>query len=134
MREDSYVAAHPYAIRKGIDWACGVGRGKASGKLIGKNADCLIVPMRTVSGELRGVEVINAEGEKQTFGNKGMLVLGNDLDTTLPIYIVEGWADAASLWRMLGNVIVVAAFSKSRLKSVFEEIDDSRCCIVEDAS
>ena len=113
-RDDSYVAAHPYAERKGITWAAGAGRGPASGKLIGKNTDCIIVPMRTIKGALTGVECIDLLGTKQTFGKKGLLMLGNDLDTTLPIFIVEGWADAVASWKAFGNVLVIAVFGNRK--------------------
>ena len=108
------VAAHPYAERKGITWAAGAGRGPASGSLIGKNADCIIVPMRTIKGNLTGVECIDLLGTKQTFGKKGLLMLGSDGDTATPIFIVEGWADAVSTWKAFGNVLVIAVFGNRR--------------------
>lgn len=111
--DDSYVAAHPYALAKGIPHACGAGRGRATGKVIGQGADCLIIPMRTIKGVLTGVECIGAPGEKtpkQTFGKKGLLILGNTLDKTLSVYITEGWADAVSVWKAFGNVVVIAVF------------------------
>jgi hypothetical protein len=36
--------------------------------------------------------------------------LGNSLDLTIPVYIVEGWADGVSLWRQLGDVVVMVVF------------------------
>jgi putative DNA primase/helicase len=89
---DDYVAAHPYAIRKRIGSACGAGRCEVTGKLVGSHADSLIVPMRTVEGAFCGVECINGEGVKQSFGSKGILILGNDLAPTLPMVVFEGFA------------------------------------------
>ena len=119
---DAYVAGHPYSLRKGIQWACGAGRGSASGRLLGQEADCVIVPQRTLQGVFAGVECINPEGIKQSFGNKGVLMLGNTLDRTLPIYITEGWADAVSAWKLFGDVIVIAVFGKGQQDKVADEI------------
>jgi putative DNA primase/helicase len=83
-RADAAVAAHPYAIRKQITHAAGAGRARVTGSVVGQDADCIVVPYRTLDGELVGVECINAEGAKQTFGRKGVLVLGNDQDSPVP--------------------------------------------------
>ena len=104
-RNDATVAAHPYAQRKEVTWAAGAGRVKASGKLNGKDSDCLVLPMRTWANELVGVEVINAEGWKQTFGNEGILQLGNTINKTIPLYITEGWADAVATYLNIDDFI-----------------------------
>lgn len=115
-REDGYTAAHPYAIRKKIQHAAGAARGTASGRLIGRDADCIIVPLRTLEGDLIGVECINHEGVKQTFGRKGVLILGNDLDPGLPQLVVEGWATAAAILNLYHwNGCVYACFGKGML-------------------
>jgi phage/plasmid primase-like uncharacterized protein len=76
------------------------------------------------AGEFRGVEAINSEGSKQTFGAKGTLVLGNDLDPTLRQLVVEGWATAATLLRWFrGNAAVYVAFGKGRLEPIALEIE-----------
>ena len=122
-RDDAYVASHPYAIRKGIHHAAGAGRTTASGRLVGRDADCLVIPLRTLDGEFVGVECINAEGKKQTFGSKGVLILGNDLDRTLPQLVCEGWACGVGLFlQYRGNVAVYCAFSKDRLMRVAEQV------------
>ena len=120
--DDSYVADHPYCVRKGIKWACGVARGRATGRLIGKDGDCLIVPLRALQGGLIGVECINPEGVKQSFGKKGVLTLGNSLDKTLPIYVVEGWADAVSAWMLFGDVVVVSVFGLGKQDKVADQL------------
>jgi len=110
---DAAVASHPYALRKRIKHAAGARRSPASGRLIGRDADCLLIPQRTLQGELIGVECINPEGVKQTFGNKGILILGNDLDSALPMLVVEGWASAAKwLDSRRWNACCVASFGK----------------------
>ncbi|MCX2979749.1 hypothetical protein EYC98_02600 [Halieaceae bacterium IMCC14734] len=122
-RADSTVAAHDYAKRKQITWAAGAGRTRASGRVIGKGSDCIVLPLRTWSDELTGVEVINVEGAKQTFGRKGVLQLGNTRNTAIPIYITEGWADAVATWKYFGDVVVVAVFGIAKLDSTALELD-----------
>ncbi len=88
---DGHVARHPYAKSKGITWAAGAGRGMASGRVIGKDADCLIIPCRDLhTKSLLAVQAINRDGEKQTFGSlgNGALVLGNTLDKSLRWFVV----------------------------------------------
>ena len=123
---DAEVAAHPYAIRKGIKHAYGAARGAVTGKLVGMYADCIVLPMRTVKGSLTGVECINAIGVKQTFGNKGVLQLGNTLDKPSSIYVVEGWADGIAVRRYFGDVPVVIAFGKGRMEPVARDLDKTR--------
>ena len=117
---DQDVADHPYARLKGIQTACGARRGQVTGSVVGRDADCIVVPLRRLNGSLVGVEVIGAPAwsdekqkhvtPKQTFGQKGLLMLGNTLDDSLDVHITEGWADACSIWRMHGNVLVIAVF------------------------
>ena len=142
--DDSRVSQHPYAKAKGIDWAAGAARGVASGKVIGKAADCVIVPIRTIdTHKLTGVQCINPAGDKQTFGtvSGGGLVLGNTLDKSLYWFVCEGWATAVSLvfHHCQGNAVAAAAFGKSNMEklanriaevyqpdriSILDEIDD----------
>lgn len=117
------IRSHPYAIKKGIPWAAGAARGTATGKIIGTNADCVIVPIRNLTTDkVVGVQCINAEGAKQTFGHiKGNgLLLGNTLDKRLPWYVAEGWASAVSMvfHHQRGHGACAAAFGKSNLDTV----------------
>lgn len=122
-REDRYVAGHPYAVRKHITHAAGAGRAAVSGRLLGKEADCLVVPYRTLAGELVGVECINAEGAKQTFGKKGALILGNDLDRAAPILVLEGWASAVHALNAYNwSACAIVAGGKHRLERVAAEL------------
>ena len=123
---DEQVSSHPYAVKKEIKHACGAARGHVSGRLLGKYADCIFIPMRTLRGEFTGVECINAGGVKQSFGSKGVLTLGNTLDKTLPIFVVEGWADGAAAWRYYGNVVVLVTFGKGRQESIARDLDKAR--------
>lgn len=126
-RNDRVVASHPYAVKKGIRHAAGAGRATVSGSVVGVDADCLVIPLRDYeTEELVGVECINAEGAKQTFGIRGVLILGNDLDPSLPTLIIEGWASAAvtvfdDAW-FKGNACAVVAGGKSRLDKVAEMV------------
>lgn len=120
-RDDDVVGAHPYARKKGIAWAGGAGRGTASGSLIGRNADCLIIPIRTsATGDIQGVQAINSDGAKQTFGKVfgGCLALGNTLDKSLPWFVAEGWASAvsAAFHHHAGNAVAAVAFGKHNLE------------------
>lgn len=120
---DAAVADHPYAIRKRIKHAAGARRSAASGRLIGRDADCLLIPQRTLEGDLVGVECIAPEGVKQTFGNKGILILGNDLDPKLPQLVCEGWATAAAMLNLYcWNAVVYAAFGKGMLEKLALQI------------
>ena len=117
---DHLVSNHPYAVLKGVEHACGARRGNASGRLIGNNQDCIIVPSYGLGGNLVGVECIsqpdeNGKTPKQSFGTKGILVLGNDLDPEIPILMVEGWASGVSwVWHMnQGNACAIVFFGKS---------------------
>lgn len=99
-RDDSVVSQHPYCAKKGITWAAGAGRGPASGSVIGRNVDCLIIPIRDIrTDEVVAVQCINAEGQKQSFGTiRGhAFICGNTLDKDIPWFVCEGWADAVSV-------------------------------------
>lgn len=130
-RDDDIVAGHPYARAKGIDWACGAGRGFASGRKIGADTDCIIVPVRTPEGDLCAVECLadhtDAAGKfvRQAFGNKraGWLTLGNDLDPKIPRYCVEGWATGARLAKTKRNCCIFVAFGSGSLTEVATEVE-----------
>lgn len=125
--DDATVGAHPYARKKGIDWAAGAGRARASGLVIGRKADCLVVPVRTLGGTLTAVQCINPRGEKQTFGpiKGGCLLLGNTLDRSIPWYVSEGWASAVSVvfHHHNGNAVCAVAFGNRQLLPVARMLD-----------
>lgn len=128
-RTSEAVKTHPYAVAKGIDWHAGAGRVQASGRVIGRDADCLVIPIReNATGRVQGVQVINPAGAKQTFGqlSGGALLLGNDLDKSIPWAVLEGWADAVTFtfhWHH-GNAVGVCAFGKGRMDDVARMIDE----------
>ncbi|MEH6556305.1 MAG: primase-helicase zinc-binding domain-containing protein [Oceanicoccus sp.] len=136
-RSDYHVMTHPYAEKKRIDCAAGAARAMVDSRQLGGNMDCIVVPLRNLgSGEFCGIECIDPSGNKVTYGNKGVLMLGNDLDQSLSIHVCEGWADAAAiLFQNNGNVLVYAVFSKSRLDSIAQELNekfsDKRKVIIE---
>ena len=144
--DDAAVAAHPYAIKKGIGWAAGAGRAVAKGSfsVIGADADCVVIPIRTVAEErLIAVQCINANGDKQTFGtmgDDGCLLLGNTLDKSIPWVVTEGWADAASVvfHAYQGNAVAAVAFGMKRLEKVARAVaahyQPKRITILEDAA
>ena len=117
-RTDADITSHPYAIRKGIESAGGAGRAKATGRILGKDADCVVVPIWDIEADkVQGVQCINPEGAKQTFGSVsgGGLILGNPLDKGLPWYVCEGWASAYSVvfHHSYGHGVCAVAFGKS---------------------
>jgi putative DNA primase/helicase len=57
---DTEVASHPYAQLKGIEHACGAARGRVTGRVVGKDADVLIIPLRRLNRQFSGVEIIGA--------------------------------------------------------------------------
>jgi hypothetical protein len=126
---DKAVADHPYAVTKGIDWAAGAGRATVTGRVVGKEADCIIVPIRNIeANKVVAVQCINAEGDKQTFGSMSGhgLVLGNTLDKSIPWYVTEGWASGISMvfHHHRGNAVCGVAFGKSNMERVAQAIAD----------
>lgn len=138
---DAVVGTHAYATSKGITWAAVAGRGIASGKIIGRNQDCVIVPIRNITGAMIAIQAINPSGKKQTFGSMddGCLLLGNTLDKSIPWVVVEGWADAVSWVFHLhrGNAVAAVAFGLSRMQKVAQIVAShyapNRVTIMEDA-
>ena len=119
------VSGHQYAKDKGIERAAGAGRGIASGSLIGKDADCIIVPIRNiVTNKVQGVQCIVSSENKQNFGpvSGGALILGNTLDKSLTWYVCEGWASAVSMvfHHLHGNGVCASSFGKSNQRKVAE--------------
>jgi putative DNA primase/helicase len=128
-KTDAAVLEHPYAQRKGITSAGGAGRGKASGRIVGKQADCIIVPVRDIQTDKPiAVQCINPEGVKQTFGSLsgGGLILGNTLDKRIPWYVCEGWASAYSMvfHHLRGDAVAAASFGKSNMERLATSIAD----------
>lgn len=127
-RSSQPVSSHPYARSKNITSAAGAGRAHISGSVVGKNADCIIVPVRDLeTDQVVAIQAINRDGKKQSFGSiKGnALPLGNTLDPALPRYIVEGWASAVWLLKHFrGNVCVFVSFGSSNQKAVASRVAD----------
>ena len=121
---DELGETHPYLLQKKITHAFGARRGAVSGQLVGRDADCLVLPNLDWTGEFVGVEVINPAGVKQTFGSKGVLILGHPEEAHI-IHITEGWA---SLWACFQAFpkphAGVVAFGKQRLHAVSQEASD----------
>jgi putative DNA primase/helicase len=128
-KDDAVISKHPYAVAKGIESAGGAGRGSASGQIIGKHADCIIVPIRDIQTDKPvAMQCINPAGEKQTFGPvSGIgLLLGNTLNKSIRWYVCEGWASAYSMvfHHLKGNAVAAAAFGKSNMERLARAIAD----------
>jgi putative DNA primase/helicase len=140
-RDDDVVGEHPYCVKKGITLAGGAGRGQASGKVIGRNGDCLIIPIRDIRTDgVVAVQCINAEGAKQTFGpvRGHAFICGNTLDQSIPWFVVEGWADAVSIvfHAHQGNAAAFACMGHHFdlvARTVAEHFAPQRLVILEDA-
>jgi len=121
--DDDFVACHPYAQKKEIDWAGGCARGSVTGLIVGRSADCLIVPVYSlVTDDLQGVQCINADGLKQSFGlfRGGAFVFGDKKALDQSWAIAEGWASTVALVKWLGYPCAVCSFGKSRMNEVFD--------------
>lgn len=120
-RDDSVVAAHPYCQRKNIKHAFGAGRGVASGSLIGRDADCILIPIKPNGiDDPVALQAINASGKKQTFGpmDGAFLVLGDERDLKSPWICCEGWATAHAVRKAMRKSVVLVSFGKGRLQKV----------------
>jgi phage/plasmid primase-like uncharacterized protein len=121
---DTKVSIHQYARRKGFKGACGARRGLVTGKLVGLGADCLIVPSRSPNGDVIGIQCINTDGVKQSYGKIGELVLGDDLSPSLPCAVFEGFASAVAWLNSRDwNAMAVVSFGKGRQMKVAEDIE-----------
>lgn len=136
--DDELLASHPYCQRKQIHHAFGARRGQATGAIIGKQSDCIIIPIRSGgTGSVQAVQCINHEGSKQTFGTMtgAYLLLGNEMDAS-GWYVVEGWATAHAA-QVKRNIVTAVAFGLSRLQSTAEmlanQFNPETVIIVKDA-
>lgn len=126
---DTVVADHAYARAKGIAHAGGAGCTTASGRIIGQDADCIIVPIRdTGTGKVQGVQAISSSGAKQTFGRVagGSHIIGNTLDLHIPWTVAEGWASAYS-WvfhHHRGHGVCAVAFGRGNQDTVAQALAD----------
>jgi putative DNA primase/helicase len=129
---DELLITHTYAVAKGISTAGGAARGIASGSIIGKNTDTIIVPVREHGiGKVLAVQCISnqcidGKWSKQNFGSLlgGYLLLGNTLDKDIPWYVAEGWSSAYSVvfHHQKKSGVCACAFGKGRIKKVAEYI------------
>jgi putative DNA primase/helicase len=104
---------HPYLISKGVN-SYGL-------KLKGKGAEALMVPLFDITGAIRGMQLIKADGSKRfergsdKAGN--FYPVGNIYIDTRMLLICEGYATAASLHQATGYPVVVA-FDAGNLEPV----------------
>jgi putative DNA primase/helicase len=122
-RDDSVVAAHPYCRRKNVTHAFGARRGVASGSQIGRDADCILIPIRQNGiDEPIAVQAVNSDGRKQSFGTvgDGYLLLGDERDLKSPWVCCEGWATAHAVRKAVRRSIALVVFGKGRQRKVAE--------------
>lgn len=110
--EAAYPAtvAHPYLASKNIPAFC-----------LRQAGPVLLVPLRTIDGELVNLQRIYADGDKRFLPGgriKGCFALvGRRIPETGELYIAEGWATAVTIHQSL-RVPVVAAMNAGNLKPV----------------
>ncbi|MEE9304118.1 MAG: PriCT-2 domain-containing protein [Thiotrichaceae bacterium] len=124
---DKAVATHPYAVKKGIRSAGGAGRAMVSGRVVGKNADCIVIPIRHLkTNKVVAVQCVNVHGDKQAFGpvSGNTLLLGNTLNKHLSWFVAEGWASSYSMvfHHCHGNGCCAVAFGKGNLDTIAQRI------------
>jgi len=127
---DDAVSGHEYAISKGISHAGGAGRATVTGRVVGQNADCLVIPIRNIeTNKLVGLQCVNERGVKQTFGQVSGhgLLLGNTLDKNLHWFVAEGWASSYSMvfHHYGGNACCTASFGKGNLDTVAHKLAEA---------
>lgn len=104
-------SSHPYLTRKGV---------KSHGLRVDRDGR-LLIPVRNLDGELRGVQRIDAKGDKRfTFGTDRQsptcLVIGN-IDEADTVAVVEGYATGATVFQAT-NWPVVVAFDAGGLERI----------------
>lgn len=104
------AADHPYLIKKQV---------KAYG--LKQMGDALLIPIKTLKGELKGIQFIKPDGSKifktGVDYSGAVHMIGKPVDNTL--IITEGYATAASIHEATGHAALVA-FVAGNLKSVAE--------------
>ena len=108
-------------MKKGITHAFGAGRTLVTGSVVGKQEDCIVVPIREHGvGEVVAVQAINSDGRKQTFGTigDGFLLLGDERNTSSIWHAVEGWATGCSVRKAKKCSVALISFGKGRLQKV----------------
>ncbi|GAB3285868.1 toprim domain-containing protein [Parahaliea aestuarii] len=108
------TTAHPYLQKKNIPAFC-----------LRQLGDRLLIPLRTVTGEMVNLQQIYPDGTKR-FLKGGQLsgtfaLFGRELPMTGDLYICEGWATAATIACTL-RLPVVAAMTAGNLNKVANAI------------
>lgn len=128
---DPVDPSHPYLTRKGITNAAGVKQATIERAdwfddqdQRGVLKDCLLVPVRDVSGEIQSLEAIMPNGDKFFLKGArkggGMLVLPG---TDKTIFVCEGYATGASV-SAATNATTVIAFDAGNLGRVAKALRD----------
>jgi len=140
-RSSQAVASHPYAVSRRITWEAGGGRVHVPMGTVVGGCDCLIWPVRDIkTREICAVHCINEVGAKQTFGStrERAVMFGHPHWSGRDWYIVEGVADAVSMFRTFGTVVFAALGTGKVMETlaakVVEVYAPERIVVVEDAS
>ena len=108
------TTAHPYLQKKNIPALC-----------LRQLGDRLLIPLRTVTGEMVNLQQIYPDGTKRFLRGGQLLetfaLFGRELPMTGDLYICEGWATAATIAMEL-RLPVVAAMMAGNLTQVANAI------------
>lgn len=112
------TANHSYLARKKIPALC-----------LRQLGDCLLIPLRTVEGELVNIQRIYPDGSKRFLrGGRvtgAFALFGRELPREGELYIAEGWATAATIATTL-RLPVIAAMNAANLAPVARIIRAAR--------
>jgi len=106
--------SHPYLAKKRI----GTHGARADG-------DRLVVPLLDTADTIHSLQYISADGTKKfLFDSKvtGHFFLIGETETSVPLYIAEGFATAASIHKAMGGQQVAVAFNANNLKPVAQAL------------
>ena len=109
------AATDPYLQAKGVG---------AYGVLSDIDTGKLVIPLRNVEGEVRGLQIVDEDGTKRFLrgsDKKGHFHPIGERQLGEPILIAEGYATAASIHEATGRP-VIAAFDAGNLKPVAEAL------------
>ena len=115
----AHLETHGYALRKRIAEPFNARRGFVHGSRVGRDADCLLIPKQNIAGEFVGVEAINPQGERQSWGVNGIMPHG---DLSGRVHAAEGWATGWALTQIFPGDGVVVTFGLSQLHRLGRDI------------
>ena len=115
----AHLDTHGHALRKRIAEPFNARRGLVHGTRVGRDADCILIPKQNIAGEFVGIEAINPQGERQSWGVNGIMPHG---DLSGRVHAAEGWATGWALTQIFPGDGVVVTFGLSQLHRLGRDI------------